>query len=66
LNGVPVDYERLLLPFTGEDDTVNCIFTTTLLISAEGRFVRNGIFSHANLPPPAVIVHSIEVAQELA
>lgn len=63
-NQVPVDYEKLLLPFRGEDGQVNCILTTTLLISTEGRFVRDGIFAHGDFPQPtSAVVYSVQVGQ---
>lgn len=66
-NGVPVDYEKLLLPFRGWDGQVNCILTSTLLISTEGRFVRDGIFAHGDFPQPtAAVLYSVQIAQDPA
>lgn len=62
VHDVPVDYEKLLLPFTGADGEVHCILTTTLLISTEGRFERDGIFAHGDFPSAnTVVVYAIDV-----
>ncbi|RED41947.1 hypothetical protein BJ123_102118 [Rhodopseudomonas thermotolerans] len=64
VHDVPVDYEKLLLPFTGADGEVHCIFTTSLLISTEGRFERDGIFAHGDFPSAnTVVVYAIDVAR---
>ncbi|WP_234832198.1 hypothetical protein [Rhodopseudomonas palustris] len=62
---VPVEYEKLLLPFINNHGEVVSILATTLLISTEGRFERDGIFAHGDFPPPsAVVVYSIDVPRE--
>ncbi|PZA13874.1 hypothetical protein DNX69_00080 [Rhodopseudomonas palustris] len=65
VHDVPVDYEKLLLPFTNAQGEVHCIFTATLLISTEGRFERDGIFANGGFPAPnAVAVYSINVGHD--
>ncbi|WP_234713264.1 hypothetical protein [Rhodopseudomonas palustris] len=62
---VPVDYEKLLLPFTNAGGEVHCIFTTSLLISTEGRFERDGIFANGDFPAPrSAVVYTINVARQ--
>jgi len=63
-HGVPVDYERLLLPFSSPAGEVNCILATSLLISSEGRFELEGIFSHGEFPSSSQsVVYLIEAHQ---
>lgn len=65
VHNVPVDYEKLLLPFTNAQGEVHCIFTATLLISTEGRFERDGIFANGDFPAPnSVAVYSIDAGRE--
>ncbi|PPQ44122.1 hypothetical protein [Rhodopseudomonas palustris] len=65
VHDVPVEYEKLLLPFINNHGEVVSILATTLLISTEGRFERDGIFAHGDFPPPsAVVVYSIDVPRE--
>lgn len=57
IGGMPVDYERLLLPF-GNGQTVTQLFASFKTISLEGGFQQGGLMP-SGMEPPTYSIHAI-------